>query len=139
MIIGDLIQTDFSEIRIRHKCMNRWISNRDDELSLLYTLGIVFTQAVADVLGKERGAVDFAIMPNGHICIFDTNPGGAGYSNQLKAPNIMEQVLKNSEDILKRAKERNSKDLLLDKYTLRFIKYIDVEKALDWLEELKSI
>ena len=51
----------------------------------------------------------------------------------------MEQVLKNSEDILKRAKERNSKDLLLDKYTLRFIKYIDVEKALDWLEELKSI
>ena len=139
MIIGDLIQTDFSEILIRHKCMNRWISNRDDELSLLYTLGIVFTQAVADVLGKERGAVDFAIMPNGHICIFDTNPGGAGYSNQLKAPNIMEQVLKNSEDILKRAKERNSKDLLLDKYTLRFIKYIDVEKALDWLEELKSI
>ena len=139
VIIGDLIQTDFSEIRIRHKGMNRWISNRDDELSLLYTLGIVFTQAVADVLGKERGAVDFAIMPNGHICIFDTNPGGAGYSNQLKAPNIMEQVLKNSEDILKRAKERNSKDLLLDKYTLRFIKYIDVEKALDWLEELKSI
>lgn len=137
VIIGDLIQTDFSEIRIRHKGMSRWISNRDDELSLLYTLGIVFTQSVADVLGKERGAVDFAIMPNGHICIFDTNPGGAGYSNQLKTPEIMEQVLKASEDILLRADTRQSKDLLLDKFTLRFIKYIDVKKALEWFDEMK--
>lgn len=55
VIIGDLIQTDFSEIRIRHKSMtNRWISNRDDELNLLFTLGIVFSQALVDILGKKE-------------------------------------------------------------------------------------
>lgn len=138
VIIGDLIQTDFSEIRIRHRGMTRWISNRDAELNLLYTLGIVFTQSLADVLGKERGAIDFAIMPNGHICIFDTNPGGAGYSNQLTSPDIMKQVLDSSRAILKNAASRKSKDLLLDKFTLRYYKYIDLAAALDWFDEMGS-
>ena len=138
VIIGDLIQTDYSEIRLRHKGMNRWISNRDDELKLLYTLGIVFTQSLADVLGKERNSIDFAIMPNGHICIFDTNPGGAGYSNQLKSADIMSQVLAASKAILERAEAKRSKDLLLDKFTLRYFKYIDIATALDWFKELES-
>ena len=59
VIIGDMIQTDFSEIRIRHKGMNRWMSNRDEEEKLLFTLGMAFTQTLVDILGKERGAVDF--------------------------------------------------------------------------------
>jgi hypothetical protein len=138
VIIGDLIQTDYSEIRLRHKGWNRWISNRDDELKLLYTLGIVFTQSLADVLGKERNAIDFAIMPNGHICIFDTNPGGAGYSNQMKSEDIMKQVLVSSKMILERADAKKSKDLLLDKFTLRYFKYIDTGKALDWFKELEN-
>ena len=136
IIIGDMIQTDFSEIRIRHKGMDRWISNRDDKLNLLYTLGVVFTQSLADVLGKEKGAIDFTIMPNGHICIFDTNPGGAGYSNQMKTPDIMAAVLSTSKELLLRAKDKKSKDFLLDKYTLRYIKYIDIEAALCWFEEM---
>ena len=136
VIIGDLIQTDFSEIRIRHKSMtNRWISNRDDELNLLFTLGIVFSQALVDILGKERGAVDFAIMPNGHICIFDTNPGGAGYSNQMSKMLVMKDVISAAEDLLKQAKERQSKDMLLDKFTLRYVKYLDIDAALDWIAE----
>ncbi len=136
VIIGDLLQTDFSEIRIRHKSMtNRWISNRDDELNLLFTLGIVFSQALVDILGKERGAVDFAIMPNGHICIFDTNPGGAGYSNQISKILIMKDVISAAEDLLKQAKERQSKDMLLDKFTLRYVKYLDIDAALDWIAE----
>ena len=131
-----MIQTDFSEIRIRHKGMDRWISNRDDKLNLLYTLGIVFAQSLADVLGKEKGAIDFTIMPNGHICIFDTNPGGVGYSNQMKTPDIMAAVLSTSKELLLRAKDKKSKDFLLDKYTLRYIKYIDIEAALCWFEEM---
>lgn len=83
VIIGDLIQTDYSEIRIRHKGKNKWISNRDEEENLLFTLGIAFTQTLVYILGKERGAVDFTVMPNGHLCIFDCNPGGAGYANQM--------------------------------------------------------
>ena len=92
VIIGDMIQTDFSEIRIRHKGMNRWMSNRDEEEKLLFTLGMAFTQTLVDILGKERGAVDFAIMPNGHICIFDCNPGGAGYANQMANLLVMNEL-----------------------------------------------
>jgi hypothetical protein len=135
VIIGDLIQTDYSEIRLRHKGKNKWMSERSKEENLLFTLGIVFSQTLVDTLGKERGAVDFAIMPNGHLCIFDTNPGGAGYANQLSNIQIMKEVIKNSKILLEEAKAKSSKDMLLDKFTLRYVKYIDIEAALDWIKE----
>ena len=33
-------------------------------------------------------------------------------------------------ELLLRAKDKKSKDFLLDKYTLRYIKYVDIEAAL---------
>ena len=134
VIIGDLVQTDFAEIRIRHKGQKSWINTRREE-NLMFTLGIVFTQSLLDILGKERGAVDFAVMPNGHLCLFDTNPGGAGYSNQMKNIPLMKEIIKSSKKMLELAKEHNSKDMLLNKQTLRFINYIDIEGALSWIQE----
>lgn len=139
VIIGDLIQTDYSEIRIRHKWMSKWMSNRDDEENLLFTLGIAFTQTLVDILGKERGAVDFAIMPNGHLCVFDCNPGGAGYSNQMANIQIMKDVIKASKSLLIEARNRKSKDMLLDKFTLRYAKFLDINAAIGWIEEEESI
>ena len=135
VIIGDLIQTDYSEIRIRHKGQNKWMSDRTKEETLLFTLGIAFTQTLVDILGKERGAVDFAIMPNGHLCIFDCNPGGAGYANQMANVQIMREVIKASKKLLTEARDRKSKDMLLDKFTLRFAKYVDIDAALAWIAE----
>lgn len=135
IIIGDLIQTDYSEIRIRHASQNHWISDRDAEYNLLLTLGIVFTQALADALGKERQSVDFALTPNGHICVFDTNPGGAGYANQLRKIDLMESVITRSRTILEEASRKRSKDMLLDKFTLRYLRYIDIDAALAWIAE----
>ena len=139
VIIGDLIQTDYSEIRIRHKGDNHWMSNRDEEENLLFTLGIAFTQTLVDILGKERGAIDFAIMPNGHLCIFDCNPGGAGYANQLANISIMKEVISASKQLLLEAKAKKSKDMLLDKFTIRYAKYIDIQAALDWIQEEETI
>lgn len=139
VIIGDLIQTDYSEIRIRHKGMNRWISNRDEEENLLFTLGIAFTQTLVDILGKERGAVDFAIMPNGHLCIFDCNPGGAGYANQMANIQVMKDVVKASKTVLEEARKNNSKDMLLDKFTLRYVNYLDIDAALNWIAEEEKV
>jgi hypothetical protein len=139
VIIGDLIQTDYSEIRIRHKGQNRWMSDRSKEENLLFTLGIAFTQTLVDILGKERGAVDFTIMPNGHLCIFDCNPGGAGYANQMANIQVMKEVIKASKRLLTEARNLNSKDMLLDKFTLRFAKYIDIDKALEWIEEEEEV
>lgn len=139
VIIGDLIQTDYSEIRIRHKGQNKWMSDRTKEENLLFTLGIVFTQALVDILGKERCAVDFAIMPNGHLCVFDCNPGGAGYANQMANIQIMKDVIKASKKLLLEAKDKRSKDMLLDKFTLRFIKYVDIDAALAWINEEEEV
>lgn len=135
VIIGDLIQTDYSEIRIRHKGWNKWMSERNSEENLLFTLGIVISQTLVETLGKERGAVDFTIMPNGHLCVFDTNPGGAGYANQLASIQLMKEVIDASERLLLEAKAKRSKDMLLDKFTLRFAKYIDIDAALQWIQE----
>lgn len=134
VIIGGLLQTDFSEIKIRHKG-HQWMHDRTTERDLLYTLGIVFTQSLVEILGKERDSVDFTILPFGHLCIFDTNPGGAGYSNQLVKPGMMEKVIKKSQELLRIAKEKNSKEYLLDKFTLRFIRYVNIQAALDWIDE----
>lgn len=139
VIIGDLIQTDYSEIRIRHKGKNKWMSNRDEEENLLFTLGIAFTQNLVDILGKERGAVDFAIMPNGHLCIFDCNPGGAGYANQMANIQVMKEVIKATKKLLMEAREKQSKDMILDKFTLRYAKFIDIDAALAWIEEEEEV
>lgn len=139
VIIGDLIQTDFCEIRIRHKGQKRWMSDRTKEENLLFTLGVVFTQTWIELLGKERGAIDFTIMPNGHLCIFDCNPGGAGYSNQLASMQNMKSVIEASKKLLLEALRRNSKDLLLDKFTLRYAKYMDIQAALNWISEEEEV
>lgn len=133
VIIGGLIQTDYSEIRIRHDERAPWLSDRSEE-NLLVTLGIVFTQTFVESLGKNRQDVDFAITPNGHLCIFDTNPGGSGYSNQLVNLSILQSVIDASEELLERIK---TKDELIDRYTKRYYEKIDIGAALDWIKAEK--
>ena len=130
VIIGGMIQTDYSEIRIRKDERDPWIADRND-LNLLITLGIVFTQAFVDSLGKDRQDVDFAITPNGHLCIFDTNPGGSGYSNQLVNMSTMQSVIDASEKVLNKIK---TKDELIDKYTKRYYEQIDINAAKAWIK-----
>jgi len=134
VIIGGMIQTDYSEIRIRKDGRAQWLSDRAEE-NLLVTLGIVFTQTFVESLGKDRQDVDFAITPNGHICIFDTNPGGSGYSNQLVNMAIMESVIRASEALLDRI---SSKDELIDRYTKRYYERIDIEAAKKWIKDERA-
>ena len=141
VIIGDLMQTDYCEIRFRHKDDTSWITySRDEETDwnnrkLLVTMGIVLTQALIELKGWERGSVDFTVMQNRHLCIFDTNPGGAGYSIKLHDNPTMLDVIAGAKNLLLKAQAKDSKDMLLDKFTLRFLKYIDIEGALAWIEE----
>lgn len=138
VILGDLIQTDFCEIRIRRRGETKWhgSKNKAEDERLLYTLGVVLTRALLECLGKDPGAVGFSVMPNGHLCLFDTNPGGAGYSNQLANIAVMGEVLIRAKAILEAGKE--SVDKLLDRNTLRFAKYMDAQAAIDWIEEEES-
>ena len=72
----------------------------DGNDKLLITLGIVFTQKFVESLGKDRGDVDFAITPDCHLCIFDTNPGGSGYANQFVSSATFNGVMKESLKLL---------------------------------------
>ena len=52
---------------------------------------------------------------------------------------MMEKVIKKSKELLMIANEKNSNDYLLDKFTLRFMRYIDIESALNWILEEESM
>lgn len=135
VILGDLIQTDYTEIRIRLKNEKKWINRADQYMNLLVTLGLVFSRSLAEILGKDTSAISFAITPNGHICVFDTNPGGAGYSNQLVEMDMMKAVIQHSYEILKVADSTKSKDMILDKFSMHFLEKVDIPAAINWIEE----
>ena len=137
VVLGDTIQTDYTEIRIRHFNKN-WINTRSEEENLLVTLGLLFARALSEELNVERTDLDFTITPNGHICIFDANPGGSGYSNQLAAMDLMKSIIERSSNIIEAAERTGNKEALIDKFTLHFINYIDVRAAKAWIEEERS-
>ena len=136
VVLGDFIQTDFAEIRIRMDENQQWIERKNDSEELLITLGIVFVNRLIDYYSYNPNDVSFFIMPNGHICIYDTNPGGSGYSDKLKDKQILSDVLYNSLEMLKNI---SSKEEILDKSTIRYADKIDIEGAIEWLEKERSL
>ena len=107
-----------------------WVDSKKDVENLLITLGVVITNQFVEYLGKDRNDVDFVVMPNAHLCIFDTNPGGSGYSNQLSSYVVMQEVLKQSKATLERI---SSKEELLDKFTIRYLDKLDISAAVNWI------
>ena len=135
VILGAEIQTDYCEIRLRHSQDEQWIRSRN-ERSLLNTLGIVFTNKLIEYLDKERNSIDFLITPNHHLCIYDTNSGGSGYSIELYKPEVMKHILNETYKLLKSCK---SKDEILDRFTYQYLNKIDIQSALNWLEAELSV
>ena len=137
VVLGDTIQTDYTEIRIRH-FKKDWINGRSEEENLLITLGLLFARGLAEELNVERTDLDFTITPNGHICIFDANPGGSGYSNQLAAMDMLKSVIERSRSILEAAEKSGNKEALIDKFTLHYVNRIDIQAAKAWIEEERA-
>lgn len=137
VVLGDTIQTDYTEIRIRH-FQKDWINSRSAEEDLLITLGLLFARALAEELNVERTDLDFTITPNGHICIFDANPGGSGYSNQLAAMDLMKDVIERASGIVEAAEQSGNKEALIDKFTLHYLNHIDIKAARAWIDEERS-
>lgn len=134
VVLGDTIQTDYTEIRIRHFKKN-WINARNEEENLLTTLGLLFARALSEELNVDRTDLDFTITPNGHICIFDANPGGSGYSNQLVAMDLMKAIIERSFMIIEAAEKSGNKEALIDRFTLHYINSIDIQGAKHWIDE----
>lgn len=131
VMLGGFLQTDYSEIKFKDSIHDAWCVGENSGKFVLNTLGILFSSSLADYLGKESSDIDFLITPNKHLCIYDTNPGGSGYSNKLASIPELEHIIDMS---LEKIKEAKSKDALLDKFTLRYIDELDIEGARKWLE-----
>ncbi len=131
VVIGDVIQTDFCEIMIRQSVNGYWLNGQNEHHNLLTTLGLLICNTFANYIGKDRNDVDFVVMQNGHLCIYDTNPGGSGYSNQLAERTTMQEILSLCRDRLEIIK---SKDELIDRYSAHYINEIEIEAAKEWVE-----
>lgn len=129
VIIGNTIETDFCELRLKkHDNMSLWLDR--DNKGLLLTLGIAFKRTLVELLGIADRDIDFTILPIGSICIYDTNPGGSGYSKRLGERQILNLVIAESARLLAMI---TTKDQLLDKYTMRYFDDIDIDAARAWL------
>ena len=131
VILGGFITTDFTEIRVRWDKDSDWCDNDDSYKNFLTTLGILLSSCLAEYLGKENRDISFLITPNQHLCIFDTNPGGSGYSNKLGNIQNMSTII---DLALKKVESSSSKDDLLDKFTVKYIDYLDVDNVKSWLQ-----
>lgn len=129
VILGGLFQTDYAEMIVRKSSQTNEII---DEKNVLNTLGIVFCTVLAKMLGIERRDIDFVVMQNKHLCIFDTNPGGAGYSNRLANIQMMNDVIDEADKFLDSV---TSVDRLLDKFTMKYSNKLDIDEAKKWIKE----
>lgn len=131
VVIGDTIQTDFCEIMIKKDVDGMWVNGQSEYKTLLTTIGLLISTTFADYIGKDRNDIDFVVMQNGHLCIYDTNPGGSGYSDQLADRGIMRTII---DLCASRINEIKSKDELIDKFSSRYINDIDIELAKQWID-----
>lgn len=132
VIFGNLIQTDYCEFSLFDE-EGIQITKRNENIPLLTTLGILFSRMFAEYINKDSNDIDFMILPNGRLCIFDVNPGGSGYSNRL--PEYLDDVIDKIENVLNNA---HSVDDILDKYSIRFINDVNLEVAKKWIKAYRE-
>lgn len=137
IILGNKFNTDFTEIRLKKS--NEYFIN---DSSTIYSLGVIFTKTLAELLGIEENELDFGVKSYSNyktIFIYDTSKGGAGYSSQFRG-NI-EEILKKSFNILNHCecKSKGCTRCLIDRNTQWQMDKIDRISALEWLSEILKI
>lgn len=127
-------QTDFVEIKFfdRH-------NSQVTDASTLYSLGVIISRKLTEVLGVNSEEVDFGYDPLNHtIFIYDTALGGSGYSPLLRE--YKNKVLKAAYNTLSNCNcEKSCVHCLIDRRSQYNLNFLDRKKALEWLEtELES-
>jgi len=121
-------QTDFVEIKFYDENNNEI---KDEEI--LYSLGVIISRKLTEILGVNDGEIDFGYYSGYHsIFIYDTAIGGAGYSILLRDYKdiVLDECLKSLE-----ACNCNSSctNCLIDRRSQWYINYLNRQKALTWL------
>lgn len=121
-------QTDFVEMKFWNK---DGMPIHDPET--LYSLGVVLSRKLTELLSVNDGEIDFGYNPSAHtIFIYDTALGGAGYSTLL--PEYYDKVLDMALATLNGCNcERACMQCLIDRRSQWYLNYLNRKKALDWL------
>ena len=127
-------QTDFVELKF-YDAENLLITDSET----LYSLGVILSRKLTELLGVNDGEIDFGYNSNSHtIFIYDTALGGAGYSPLLRE--YKDVLLKMAYETLQVCDcERACTKCLIDRRSQWYLNYLNRQKALKWLEiEFKS-
>ncbi len=127
-------QTDFVEIKFFDRR-----NNQVTEATTLYSLGVIISRKLTEVLGVNSEEVDFGYDPFNHtIFVYDTALGGSGYAPLLRE--YKDKVLEAAYSTLNNCNcERSCVHCLIDRRSQYNLNFLDRLKALEWLEtELES-
>ena len=122
-------QTDFVELKFYNGKHQEIL---DEET--LYSLGVIISRKLTEILGVNEGEIDFGYCGNYHsIFIYDTAIGGAGYSTLLR--DYKEIVLDEALKSLNMCDCSSAcTHCLIDRHSQWYINYLDRNKALNWLQ-----
>lgn len=127
-------QTDFVEIKFYDKN-----NNLVTDAETLYSLGVILSRKLIELLGVNDGEIDFGYSSSNHsIFIYDTALGGAGYSPLFRE--YKDKVMALAYEALKNCDcDRSCTKCLIDRTSQWYLNYLNRQKALEWLEvEIKS-
>lgn len=128
LIVGRY-QTDFVEVKFYDKDEHEII-----DVDTLYSLGVIISRKLAEVLGVNDGEIDFGYNQDYHsIFIYDTTLGGAGYSPLLRE--YKNEVLDAAYQALSQCTcQQACTQCLIDRQSQWYLNYLSRPKALEWLE-----
>ena len=122
-------QTDFVEIKFYNG-----ENNPITDVETLYSLGVILSRKLTELLGVNDGEIDFGYDGGNHsIFIYDTALGGAGYSPLFRE--YKEKIMEMAYQSLKGCDcERSCTKCLIDRRSQWYLNYLNRQKALEWLE-----
>ena len=141
IIIGGLIQTDYCEISFyREDGLVLKPFGTDEDKKILYTLGILICSYMVDEGICDRGDIDFVLIGNRALCIYDKAKGGAGYSKQLGYynDNRKQPMIADALDYCRNKLDKYRLFQLLDTYSQRYADQIDINATKKWLKDEKD-
>lgn len=116
-----------------------------NDVDLLYSLGVVLTKALSNVIGVDSGDVDFDIREERDgrdyksLFIYDTMKGGCGYSTEMLDPQICNAVFNEAKRLIATYQchcETNTSGAcvhcLVNRNSQRYEKHLSKYKLVTW-------
>ena len=116
-----------------------------DDVDLLYSLGVVLTKALSNVIGVDSGDIDFDIREERDgrdyksLFIYDTMKGGCGYSTEMLDPQVCNAVFNEAKRLIASYQchcETNSSGAcvhcLVNRNSQRYEKHLSKYKLATW-------